>query len=153
MFDRIRAVINTLKPTDATTPVTDATPTPTTTAIVPVTPVTTSGSAAAAAPAPVTPELITISVNGIEQAKQYAVWLTKGKDRTQPTTAVRLVDCTSDHLKNIVANKPNLSADYRRIIESILEDRGETLPVAIVGTTDDPDDDQDSDTTGLTGTY
>jgi hypothetical protein len=72
-------------------------------------------------------DLITIKVNGIDQAKQYAVWLTKGQDRTQPATAVRLVDCTSDHLKNIVLNKPDLSADYLRVIESILEDRGETL--------------------------
>ena len=63
------------------------------------------------------------------------MWLTKGRDRTQPATAVRLVDCTSDHLKNIVLNKPDLSDDYLRVIESILEDRGETLP-----TVDDGDD-------------
>jgi hypothetical protein len=73
-------------------------------------------------------DLIEIRVNGMDEAKKYAVWLTKGQDRTQPATPVLLADCTSDHLKNIVANKPSLSADYRRIIESILEDRGETLP-------------------------
>lgn len=75
-------------------------------------------------------DLIEIKVNGLAAAKQNAVWLTKGLDRTQPATAVLLTDCTSDHLKNIVANKPNLSPDYRRVIESILEDRGETLPDA-----------------------
>jgi hypothetical protein len=93
--------------------------------------VLTSGSAAAAAPATipgVRAELIEIKVNGLDAAKQNAVWLTKGIDRTNPTTAVRLMDCTSDHLKNIVANKPDLTADYLRIIESILQDRGESLP-------------------------
>jgi hypothetical protein len=72
-------------------------------------------------------DLIEIRVNGLDEAKKNAVWLTKGQDRTQPATAVKLVDCTTDHLKNIVTNKPNLSADYRRVIEAILEDRGETL--------------------------
>lgn len=76
------------------------------------------------------PDLIEIRVNGLDAAKQHAVWLTKGTDRTQRTSCVRLSDCTSDHLKAIVANKPGLSADYRRVIESILEDRGDTLPPA-----------------------
>jgi hypothetical protein len=81
---------------------------------------------------PVSPraDLIEIKVNGLDQAKQNAVWLTKGLDRSQPAVAVRLTDCTSDHLKNIVVNKPNLSPDYRRVIEAILEERGETLPDA-----------------------
>lgn len=83
------------------------------------------------------PDLIEIKVDGLAQAKANATWLTKGIDRRQPTTAVLLVDCTTDHLKNIVANKPNLSADYRRVIESILEDRGEALDAVAV---DDHDD-------------
>ena len=94
-----------------------------------------SGSAAAAAPATIPgtrADLLEIRVNGLDAAKQNAVWLTKGLDRG-PATCVRLVDCTTDHLKNIVLNKPDLTPDYLRIIESILEDRGETLP-------DDPDD-------------
>jgi hypothetical protein len=85
------------------------------------------------------PDLITIKVDGLAAAKASATWLTKGIDRRQPTTAVLLVDCTTDHLKNIVANKPNLSADYRRVIESILEDRGETLDV-VDAVADDHDD-------------
>jgi hypothetical protein len=88
-------------------------------------------------------DLIEIKVNGIDDAKEQAVWLTKGLDRSQPATAVRLIDCTSDHLKNIVANKPNLSPDYRRVIEAILEDRGE----AIVDPLDDPLADPHSDVT------
>lgn len=76
------------------------------------------------------PDLIEIRVNGLDAAKQHAVWLTKGTDRTQRATCVRLADCTSDHLKAIVANKPGLSADYHRVIESILEDRGDTLSPA-----------------------
>jgi hypothetical protein len=77
-------------------------------------------------------DLVEVKVNGLDQAKQVAVWLTKGLDRTQPASAVRLVDCTSDHLKNIVANKPNLSPDYLRVIDSILADRGDTLDVTDV---------------------
>ena len=147
MLDRVQAALAVLtgKQTPATTPTTPVVD-------VTATPVSTGAAAAAPAPAtPATPQLITISVNGIEQAKQYAVWLTKGKDRTQPTTAVLLKDCTSDHLKNIVANKPNLSADYRAIIESILEDRGDSLPSAIVGFSDDPSTDDPQDDTNLLG--
>lgn len=74
-------------------------------------------------------DLVEIRVDGIAQAKEHAVWLTKGIDHGQPVAVVRLIDCTSDHLKNIVLNKPNLSPDYRRVIDSILEDRGEALPI------------------------
>jgi hypothetical protein len=129
-FDRIKQVVSTLIGT--------ATPNPTPAAIVSVpaagtTPVVTSTDTLDAAVAGYTGgtgrvDLVTIKVNGMTEAKANAVWLTKGKDRTQPATAVRLVDCTSDHLKNILINKPDLSDDYRRVIESILEDRGEILP-------------------------
>jgi hypothetical protein len=106
--------------------------------------VTTTGSAAAAvAPATVQgtrADLIEIRVNGIDDAKANAVWLTKGLDRG-PATAVRLVDLTSDHLKNIVQNKPNLSPDYLRVITAILEDRGETLPTVDPDATDADDND------------
>jgi hypothetical protein len=129
MFEKIRQAINSLTTTAPTT------------AIVPAvtdTPVVRNTDTLDAAVAAVTSgraDLVTIKVNGLDQAKQNAVWLTKGQDRTQPATAVRLVDCTSDHLKNIVLNKPDLTPDYLRVIESILEDRGETLP------TTDPDSD------------
>jgi hypothetical protein len=92
--------------------------------------VLTSGSAAGTAPATIRgtrADLLEIKVNGLDAAKQNAVWLTKGRDGTQPATAVRLVDCTSDHLRNIVENKPDLTADYLRVIESILADRGDSL--------------------------
>ena len=75
------------------------------------------------------PALIDTTVNSLAEAKDVAVWLTKGKDHTQPAAAMLLKDCTTDHLKNIILNKPNLSADYKRVIESLLTDRGETLPV------------------------
>ena len=127
MFDKIRQVIKTAMTTDA-----PATPAPAAIAIVtlPATHLATTDTLDAAVAQVVSgrADLITIKVNGIAEAKANAVWLTKGQDRTQPATAVRLVDCTSDHLKNIVANKPDLSADYLRVIESILEDRGEALP-------------------------
>jgi len=112
MFDKLRATVSGLLGTTSSTAL-----------------ATTSG-AAATAPATipgVRADLIEVKVNGIAAAKANAVWLTKGLDRG-PATCVLLVDLTSDHLKNIVQNKPDLSADYLRVIESILEDRGEALP-------------------------
>jgi hypothetical protein len=134
MFEKIRQAINSLT-TVPTTPATPTTPdavvaSVTPAAILDTTPKTDTLDAAVASLSTGTgrADLVTIKVNGLDQAKQNAVWLTKGQDRTQPATAVRLVDCTSDHLKNIVLHKPDLSSDYLRIIESILEDRGESLP-------------------------
>ena len=74
------------------------------------------------------PSLVDATVNGLAEAKDSAVWITKGVDRRSPAL-VLLKDCTSDHLKNILLNKPNLSADYRRVIESLLQDRGHAIPV------------------------
>ena len=129
MFEKIRQAINSLT---TTAPTTAIVPAVTDTSVVRN---TDTLDAAVAAVTSGRADLVTIKVNGLDQAKQNAVWLTKGQDRTQPATAVRLVDCTSDHLKNIVLNKPDLTPDYLRVIESILEDRGETLP------TTDPDSD------------
>jgi hypothetical protein len=123
MFDSIRKLLSGSSTTPSTT-------------------LSTTTSAAAVAPATVQgvrADLIEIKVNGIDDAKEYAVWLTKGLDRG-PATAVRLIDLTSDHLKNIVQNKPNLSPDYLRVITAILEDRGETLPATDPGATDTDDD-------------
>ncbi len=105
-------------------------PTPVTPAVDPV-----------AAPAPITvtivdptsanpnrPDLVEPTVDGIAAAKDAATWLTKGVNRNTPATAVLLKDCTDDHLTHILLNKPNLSADYRRVIESLLTDRGVTIP-------------------------
>ena len=69
------------------------------------------------------PDLIDTTVNSLEAAKDAAVWLTKGSTGNQPAVAVLLKDCTSDHLQNILDNKPNLSADYRRVIHALLKDR------------------------------
>jgi len=130
MFDKIRQVISTALSTPTSTPAPDAI-VPAPPAAVAVISTDTLDAAVAAMTSPSNrADLITIKVNGIAEAKANAVWLTKGQDRTQPATAVRLVDCTSDHLKNIVLNKPDLSEDYLRVIEAILEDRGEALPDA-----------------------
>jgi hypothetical protein len=125
MSNLIRQVVNFLTPAQAQPAVV-----PDPVAVVPAAPVsdTSTLDAAVAGFTSNRVELFTIKVAGLDDAKNLAVWLTKGQDRTQPATAVRLVDCTSDHLKNIVLNKPDLSEDYLRVIESILEDRGETLP-------------------------
>jgi hypothetical protein len=144
MFSKIRQVVNYLTAVTpapaAVTPSTDGAAVAPATSPVALVP-TTDTLDAAVAPVGFTSnraELFNIKVVGLDDAKKYAVWLTKGLDRTQPATAVRLVDCTSDHLKNIVLNKPNLSPDYLRVIESILEDRGETLPDnTVVDPTDD----------------
>lgn len=68
------------------------------------------------------PELVDATVYSLAQAKQSAVWLTKGIDRDQPAVPVLLKDCTPDHLRAILATKQNLSADYRSIIEALLAD-------------------------------
>jgi hypothetical protein len=83
----------------------------------------------AQSPNPQRPDLIETTVNSLEAAKAAAVWLTKGSTGNQPATAVLLKDCTSDHLKNILINKPNLSMDYYCVIEALLKDRGEALPL------------------------
>ena len=146
-FDRIRQVIKTLtsSTTTATTPTTPVTPaTPTVAVSKPDTLSLALSSLGGTAVAPAVDTstfadpieirtfdqngLNVITVDGLAAAKAQAQWLTKGKDRTQSATAVLLKDCTSDHLINIVANKPNLSADYHRIIVSVLEDRNESLP-------------------------
>lgn len=81
-------------------------------------------------PNPQRPDLIDITVDGLDEAKETATWLTKGEFHNEPAHTVLLKDCTDAHLSNILLNKPNLSADYRRVIESMLQDRGVAVPVA-----------------------
>ena len=69
--------------------------------------------------------------SSLESAKQKAVWITRGVNGDQPATPVLLGDCTTTHLRAILANKPLLSDDYRTIIEAILKDR--TPRIALVG--------------------
>lgn len=140
MWDILNRVLNGSKQSTATAPAAD--PTPATPAVDP-TPVAADPATTTAAD-PITvripdpnfdpttqtrQELVDSTVNGLDAAKAVATWMSKGKDRTQPVTFMLLKDCTTDHLKNIILNKPNLSADYKRVIESLLTDRGETLPV------------------------
>lgn len=63
-----------------------------------------------------------IEVTNIEVAKRLAEWGTYGYDGKQPLTYVRLIDCSTDHLKAILRQVGGLS-DYGVIINSILKDR------------------------------
>lgn len=69
----------------------------------------------------------------IEEAQQRKVWGTYGKNGDEELRYVRLVDCSSDHLENILAqvdlssNKEakdkKMVALYRKIIRNILKGR------------------------------
>jgi hypothetical protein len=67
-----------------------------------------------------------VAVTDIEIAKKVAVWgsnLDRDGNR-KPLEYVRLIDCSTEHLKNILKNCAHVrDADYETIILSILEDR------------------------------
>lgn len=147
MWDILNRVLNGgSKSNTATAPAVDPTPAADPTPVA-ADPATTTVDPVAAAPAPAADpitvrvpdpnfdpttssrqELVDTTVDGLDAAKAVATWMSKGKDRTQPVTFMLLKDCTDDHLTNILLNKPNLSADYRRVIESLLTDRGVAIP-------------------------
>lgn len=49
-------------------------------------------------------------------------WGTRGKDGTDPLTYVRLIDCSTEHLRAILTTQYP-STDYKMVIRSIIEDR------------------------------
>lgn len=54
--------------------------------------------------------------------KNHLRWGTRGKDGTDPLTYVRLIDCSTEHLRAILATQYP-SPDYKMVIRSIIEDR------------------------------
>ena len=68
------------------------------------------------------PKTYTIAVSDFNTAVKLAEWGTYGPNGNQPLQHVRLVDCSTDHLKNILKQVGNYS-DYGQIIQQILKDR------------------------------
>lgn len=62
-----------------------------------------------------------ICVVDLEIAKKNAIWCANSNGDNN--NFVRLIDCSTDHLNNILLNVKHLEADYRVIIKSILADR------------------------------
>jgi len=63
-----------------------------------------------------------IAVSDFESAVKLAEWGTYGVDGKQPLKYVRLVDCSTDHLKKIII-QIGINSDYGKIITQILKDR------------------------------
>lgn len=55
--------------------------------------------------------------------KKKLKWQTRGRTGTENLLWVRLIDCDTDHLENIVYNVPKLYPITKRVILSILKDR------------------------------
>ena len=53
------------------------------------------------------------------------IWGTYGVDGDEPLKWVKLVDCTSEHLKAILENCKGIGFLRRRVILTILGDRGD----------------------------
>ncbi len=61
-----------------------------------------------------------------ENYVKTALWGTFGQDGKQPLTFVRLIDCSTEHLKAILDQKM-IAPIYPPIIRKILNDRGVSL--------------------------
>ena len=59
----------------------------------------------------------------IEKIKNNLMWKTIGKDGKSSPHWVKLIDCETDHLENIIYNVPRLLPITKRVILSILADR------------------------------
>jgi len=57
------------------------------------------------------------------EAKKQMTWGTYGKHRSEPLKYVRLMDCSTEHLKAILRTQGQIVDLTRLVIESILEDR------------------------------
>jgi hypothetical protein len=70
------------------------------------------------------PNTFTVSAT-LDEIKLVARWGTRGKSGKEPVRWVRLVDCSTEHLQNILKTQPQLEdlVGFKEIIESILQDR------------------------------
>lgn len=60
-----------------------------------------------------------------DEIKVKLIWGTYGVDGDEPLKWVKLVDCTSEHLKAILENCKGIGFLHRRVILTILGDRGD----------------------------
>lgn len=65
---------------------------------------------------------ITVAITDFNLAKKIACWGTFGPTGKDTLKYVRLIDCSTEHLLNIM-KQTGWSSDYGKIISSILEDR------------------------------
>ena len=61
------------------------------------------------------------------QAKHKMFWGTYGKPSTFPVRWIRLIDCTTNHLNNIIKTQHQIPQVSRYIIHSILSDRNHEM--------------------------
>lgn len=61
----------------------------------------------------------------LNDAKKIATWGTYGKDGKGPLKIKKLKNLKTDHLQAILRTQHHIKTDYVRIIQSILDDRGE----------------------------
>jgi hypothetical protein len=66
--------------------------------------------------------LIIYHTDDLNTLKKNLLWGTYGIDGLQPLKFIKLISADTDHLKNILKLR-NLTYDYLKIIESILEDK------------------------------
>lgn len=66
--------------------------------------------------------------DSFEYRKKYLMWGTYGKEGKGPRRMIMLAtDAETDHLIKILETQGHISGETRKIIESILKDRNETL--------------------------
>jgi len=58
-----------------------------------------------------------------DRIKQSLGWQTYGPNADQPLTPVRLIECDTNHLENILATQTHLTPLYHHVITAILRDR------------------------------
>lgn len=63
--------------------------------------------------------------SSLKEVSERLLWGTRGKSGKEPFKWVCLNDCETTHLKNIVANTPNISAAHLFTIQVILKMREE----------------------------
>ena len=59
----------------------------------------------------------------LKVAKNKLFWGTYGIPAEKPVRWIRLIDCPTDHLFDILKTQPQLPLSYRTVIKSILDDR------------------------------
>ena len=72
------------------------------------------------------PKVYHIAVSNIDFASKYAEWGTFGPNGDQPLKFVRLIDCSTDHLRKI-CQQIGPDADYWQIISHILKQRNSNI--------------------------
>lgn len=68
-------------------------------------------------------EHFNIEVLDYEVVKAFACWGTYGADGKGPLRWVRLVDCNTEHLQNILKTQPRIPNHYIMAIRDILKAR------------------------------